>query len=729
MRLEFGRTASKDGKLSSKMMERRMPKAPGQDLIMSRIFRATLLPLAVCGSVAAFVGSAAAQTPAPAAANATKADATPAPDHSSAYYHYGMAKLYENQAASNGRQDMATQAIEQYKLALTADPDSRVLQDGIANLYFRLGRIREAVSAAQDQVARHPDDVEAHLLVGRVYLRSLGDGQGPQSAEILQAAIKEYQTIAELQPNDLETRLLLGQLYGLNHDSAKAEEQFKAAQKIDGNSEEVVLSLARLYSEQNDNERAAKLISDVPAEDRTGRMDFALAGLYDQLKRPKDAAAAYQATLDQDPDNTDAKKGLAQALTAAGQMDAAAKIYAQILGSDPKDPQALIREAEIQRQEGQYEKSLATLKKAEGLVSGDLELGYNEALVYDALGRFDDSIKTLKQILDQSKTPDGKYEDQAKSNRALFLDRLAIVAREAGKTEEAVAAYKQMSDLGGDYQARGTDGTVDAYRDAHEWNKALQAAADAAKAMPGNHDVQLAYARQLADSGKVDEGEKLAKAQLTGGPEDRDAIFALADMDVRAKRFKDADAELDKAMALATKPDEKVFVYYYRGTVFDRQKLYDQAEAEFRKGLAIDPNNAAIGNYMAYMFADRGVKLDEAITILKKAVTYDPQNYAYLDSLAWAYYKQGQYAMAEDQERKALVRMSNDPTVLDHMGEIEAKEGKLQQAIVEWQRSLTAYNTSLAPEADPTDVAKVQKKLEGARVKLAHAGNEMKPVK
>jgi hypothetical protein len=53
----------------------------------------------------------------------------------------------------------------------------------------------------------------------------------------------------------------------------------------------------------------------------------------------------------------------------------------------------------------------------------------------------------------------------------------------------------------------------------------------------------------------------------------------------------------------------------------------------------------------------------------------------------------------------------------------------MQQAIVEWQRSLTAYNTSLAPEADPTDVAKVQKKLEGARVKLAHAGNEMKPVK
>ena len=261
-------------------------------------------------------------------------------DRAASYYHYGLAKMYENQAVANGRQDLATQAIEQYKLAMDADPQSPALQDGIANLYFRLGRIREAVSAAQDQVAKHPDDVEAHELLGRVYLRSLGDGQGPQANDMLQASIKEYEKIVALKPNDLEVRLLLGQLYGLNHDSAKAEAQFKAAQRIDNTSEEVVLSMARLYSEQGDMQKAADVIVGVPASDRSSREDFALAGLYDTLKKPKEAAAAYQATLDQDPDNTDAKKGLAAALTASGQMDAAAKIYSQITAADPQDPQA-----------------------------------------------------------------------------------------------------------------------------------------------------------------------------------------------------------------------------------------------------------------------------------------------------------------------------------------------------------------------------------------------------
>lgn len=676
---------------------------------MTRTFCATLLPL-VAGLL---VPAAFAQTPA----------ATPPVDHAASYYHYGLAKIYEDQATSDGRQDMATQAIEQYKLALDADPDARVLQDGIANLYFRLGRIREAVSAAQDQVKKHPDDVDAHLLLGRVYLRSLGDGQGPQSGEILQAAIKEYEEIVKLRPDDLETRLLLGQLYGLNHNSELAEEQFKAAQKIDGNNEEVVLSMARQYSEQGDLEKAAKVIADVPEDDRTARMDLALAGLYDQLKRPKDAAAAYQATINQDPDNTDAKRGLAAALTAAGQMDAAAKIYAQILGADPKDPQALIREGELQRQKGNYEQSLATLKKAESLVSDNLDLSFNEALDYDALGRFDESIKTLKSILNSTASTDGKYDDADKSNRAIFLDRLAVVSREAGKTDDAIAAYKQMVDFGGDFAARAYEGEVDAYREVHNWSAALKVAAEAAKAQPKNVDLQLVYASQLADDGKTEDAVKLIQSQLTGKPEDRDALFTLAGIYVRDKRWKEATTAYDKAEALSSKPEEKLYIYLARGDMANTQKLYDQAEAEYRKGLAIDPDNAAIENDLGYMLAERGIKLDEAVTMLKKAVTFDPQKYEYLDSLAWAYFKQGQYAMAEDYERRAALRSGIDPTVFDHLGEIEAHNGKLQQAIVDWQKSLADYATSLAPEADPADVAKVQRKLEGARIRLAHAGN------
>jgi tetratricopeptide (TPR) repeat protein len=308
----------------------------------------------------------------------------------------------------------------------------------------------------------------------------------------------------------------------------------------------------------------------------------------------------------------------------------------------------------------------------------------------------------------------------------LLLNRLAIVDREAHHTDDAVAAYREIEALGADYQTAGAGGAVDAYRDAHEWSKALDAAAAAAKLMPANHDVQLTYARQLADSGKVDEALKLAEKQLAGTPDDRDVYFTISDIDVRAKRWKDASAAVDKADALASKPEDKAFVYYYRGSIAERQKLYDEAEADFRKGLALAPNFAPLENYLGYMLAERGEKLDEAVAMLKQAVRFDPQNGAYLDSLAWAYYKQGQYEMADDYERKASLRMGNDPTVSDHLAEIDAKTGKLSQAIQEWQRSLAQYATSLGPDVDPADVERVQHQLENARVRLAHVSTPNK---
>src|SRR6202042_2621258 len=135
-------------------------------------------------------------------AQAPAATKTPssAPDRASAYYHYGLAHLYEDMAVNAGRSDYATQAVEQYKLALDADPDSHFLQDGLADLYFKIGRIREAVTAAQDQVNKSPDDIEAHALLGKVYLRSLGDMQSPQSGQLVQMAVTGHENLAQLKP-------------------------------------------------------------------------------------------------------------------------------------------------------------------------------------------------------------------------------------------------------------------------------------------------------------------------------------------------------------------------------------------------------------------------------------------------------------------------------------------------------------------------------------------------
>ena len=671
----------------------------------------------------------AAQSAKPTPPAATPAASSPGePDRSSAYYHYGLAHLYEEMAVSAGRPDYATQAVEEYKLALNADPNSAVLQDGLAELYFRIGRVQDAINTAKEQIKRNPNDAEAHTLLGQIYVRSLGDMHGQQSSQVLQLAIAEYETIAKLKPTDVEPKLLLGQLYALSQDSAKAEAQFKAAQNLDANSEDAVLNMARLYSEQGNLNQAAQAIAAIPQQDRTTRMELALGATYEQLKKYKDAAAAYKRALEIDPDNADAQKALSAALLQDGQLDEALKVLNGIAASDPSDAQTQIRIAEVQRRKGSYNESLATLEKLRGSVQEgspeDLQLHADEALVYDALGKYDQATSSLTKLLDQLSHPDGKYNDQEKQSRAFLLDRLGMIYREQNKTTEAINAYKQLVDLGGDYARDGYQGQIDAYRDIHQWKEAGQVAAAAAKALPKDRDVQIVYAQQLADLGQVDQALSLAKSQLTNTPADLDVHERLAEMYIRLKRFSDAEQEIQKADALVKTSQDRLFVYFLRGEFFDRQKMYDKAEEQFRKALEIDPQNAAVLNYLGYMLADHDQKLPEALKMIREAVLLEPQNYAYLDSLGWVYYKTGQYELAEENIRKANERNNGDPTIHDHLGEVYEKTGKLKMALAQWERAMSEYASSLPADADPQDVQKVQRKLENARVKLAKLSSD-----
>ena len=96
-------------------------------------------------------------------------------DKAAAYYHYSVAHMYEELVAIYGRPEFANKAIEEYHLAIENDPSSGYLTAGLAELYAKTGRIREAVVEAQDIVKHDPNNLEAHKLLGRIYLRSLPD--------------------------------------------------------------------------------------------------------------------------------------------------------------------------------------------------------------------------------------------------------------------------------------------------------------------------------------------------------------------------------------------------------------------------------------------------------------------------------------------------------------------------------------------------------------------------
>jgi tetratricopeptide (TPR) repeat protein len=687
-----------------------------------------------------------AKTPAADTGMMPASPATTAPNRAQAYFHLALAAVYQDDATSDGRTDEVNKAIEEYKLALNADPNSAQLADDLAGLYFVVGRVHDAEVTARALLKNSPDDIDAHKLLGRIYLRQLGEGeqasagaaapggsQGNSQNQVLDEAIAEFQKIVALQPKSVEDHMVLGQLYTVKHQPEKAEAEFKTAQAIEPESEDVVLNLARLYAESGNLQQAVKAIEAVPVDGRSPKMEFTLGALYDQMKQPKDAIAAYKRAEDMEPGDLQTVDALAQALLNNDQLDDALKQYKDLAEANPDDAEPLIHIAEIERRQGKYEDALNVVRKARKMDPNSLEAGFNEGLLLDILDRLDEAVQVYQEMVDspQISHANGAYTEEEKNNRSIFLERLGTVSLEENKLDLAIGAYQKMIDLGGSIAVRGYQGEIDAYRGAHEYDKSLEVARKAVAADPKDRDLKLMLAGEIADQGKPDDGLAMAKSLLDGAsPDEQRGIWlAIGQMNVRLRRWKDAEDALDKSEPLATKKEDRTYLFFVRGELAERQKHYDQAEQYFNQALALDPENAMTLNYLGYMWADRGEKLPEALKMIRKAVDIEPMNGAYLDSLGWVYFKMGENELAEDNLRQAVNRDQTDPTVHMHLGDLYEKTGRIRLAAAQWQLSMDEFAKSSPADIEPSDVAKVQKKLESAREKLAKEEGALNPGK
>jgi tetratricopeptide (TPR) repeat protein len=646
-------------------------------------------------------------------------------DRGAAYYHYAVAHMYEEQVTVYGRSELANKAIEEYRLAIEADPSSEFLTSGLAELYVKTGRIRDAVMEAQDIIKRDPNNLEAHKLLGRIYLRSLGDMPGGNGSDnVLKLAIEQYEQIVKIEPNSVDNHLLLGRLYRLNNDLQKSESELKTAVKLDPGSEEAVTTLAILYTDEGDTAHALQVLSSVPDAGRSAKLYSALGSTYEQRKEYKKAIDAFKKAIQLDRDNLDAIRGLAENLMNDGQTDAALEQYKVIADANPEDAQTYLRIGEIYRRQGKYDQALESLKKADTMVPDSLEVPYNMAAVYQAQGRYDEALKLLQDLVKKTEKPDTSYSQADRNNRSIFVERLGLVYRDQENYPAAVETFRKMLTLGDDNAKRGYQDIIDTYRESKQWPQATAAAREAVQKLPNDREVRMVLDAQLADTGEADKALADVRSLLNGKPEDREIYITLAQMNTRLKRWSDAEEALNKAESLSTTAEDKEYVYFLRGSTYEREKKYDEAEAEFKKVLSIHPQSAVVLNYLGYMNADRGVRLDESLNYIKQAVNLDPANGAYLDSLGWAYFRLGKYDLAEENLTRASSHMGKDPTVQEHLGDLYQKTGRLKLAAAHWERAIEEWSKTVAPEVDSESLAKVQQKLDAAKVRIAKEESE-----
>jgi tetratricopeptide (TPR) repeat protein len=631
-----------------------------------------------------------------------------------------MGHLYAELAGVYGnRSEYVGKAIDYYKQALKLDPGASFLFEELTDLYIQSGRLKDAVTEAEDVLKRDPNNLDARRILGRIYTRMIGDTQqGKINEEMLRLATEQYEKIAAKDPKDIESWLTLGRLYRTARNSVDAEKAYSQALTIDPNNEDALTGLAIVYSDVGDTRKAIEKLQAVTKKDPNPRTLAALAGSYEQLHDYRSAAEVLRKAIDLDPENSRVKRALARNLLYSGSLDESLKYYKEFADDDPHDTEALLRMAEIYREKRDFTKSREILDKAKASDPENLEVRYDEVNLLAVEGQPAKAIEALQSLLKD--TGRKSYSETEKGTRVNLLERLGELYRGANQNQAAIDAFRQIADLDPDSGARAEAQIVDTYRAAKDFKNARAEADAARKKYPDDRALIGAYASVLADMGKVDQGVSELRSLLKGD-HDRETQLAIAQLYERAKRYEDMAKPLDAAEKLSeTKPDKET-VFFMRGAMYERLKKYDASEAEFRKVLELDPDSAGALNYLGYMLADRDVRLDEAQKLITRAVELDPENGAYLDSLGWVYYRQNRLDDAEHALVRALSKsgVGQDPTVHDHLGDVYLKLGKTKEAITQWQASVKEAETDTESELDPGELAKINKKLEDAKVRLA----------
>jgi Flp pilus assembly protein TadD len=172
---------------------------------------------------------------------------------------------------------------------------------------------------------------------------------------------------------------------------------------------------------------------------------------------------------------------------------------------------------------------------------------------------------------------------------------------------------------------------------------------------------------------------------VASNPQDIDAISVLGDLYRADKQWLAAADAYTKALAITggNAPSDWR-LYYVRGIVYERAKLWAQAEPDFQKALKLNPDQPQVLNYLGYSWVDQGLNLTSALELIQRAVAASPQDGYIVDSLGWAFYRLGRFDEAVAELERAADLKPTDPEINDHLGDAYWRVGRKLEARFQW---------------------------------------------
>ena len=432
--------------------------------------------------------------------------------------------------------------------------------------------------------------------------------------------------------------------------------------------------LIQVFLRQDDAEGAAEQmyslvqVSDAPVATTVDQ-------IFGTVARESNATTAILAMgflRDRLPDEVSTNLAYSRLALNQGERNSALEAIDRAIEIDPDDGEVLLVRAQILFSLGRGEEGLSGLQRAveNATENTNLHLGLARLLV-DA-ERYEEAADEFESIFNKA----------GDDSHAVFT--IGLLALESKRNTAAARYFERLLEIG-EYESEAHFYLARIADSQQKYDEAIRHY-EAVAAGETFYDAQIRAAELYGLTDRLD----LARARIAelkqSSPEDflPQLIRAEARMLSEAGQ---ADEGLEVLTAGLEQFENHGSLLYTRALLAERQGNIEMFESDLKILIRDEPENAHALNALGYYYADENIKLDEAQDLLEKANRLLPQDPAILDSVGWLYYRQGKIDEAL-QFLEAAHELLADPEIAGHLGEVLWVGGQQDSARAIWDKAL-----------------------------------------
>lgn len=605
----------------------------------------------------------------------------------------GQRHLWKFRRTRSETTAIAAEGFARNALQKAVELDPRLAEGYTALAELELQRSKptfdDVIMLSQIAIKLDKDNFGAHRILARLYTLSSNLARGKIDPTITAKAITQWNEIGRLDPRNAEAWAFLSAFYGEINEKEKRIESLKkwlaSATPIE----------TSFYSSimRNDGELMPEGAS------------TKLGGALLESGESQEALEILTRAISDDPANAEALDLLSQALENADSkyLPSAIEALRQAVFANPSNQSLVQMLAETLAKSGQPDDAVRVLQDAiekSGETNKYSASKYQLAIgdIFAESNRTDEAIAAYKKALAiRGIQKDSGIAADDKDFAIRVINKMVNALRKANRGSEAERLLNESRGLFGKNDTEIEKQRIDLLIDIGKKEEALQATKSVRSRAPEDIGLMRREASILVSLNRVEEGTDLIKKLILKKPEssgfsimydDFTNYLFLSSLYTTANQEQLALESIRKALDVADNKENRQIAKLNLAYLQQTFRHFDLAEKNLREILDESPGYPIALNNLGYLLLTQDKNLTEALELIEKAVRIEPRNSSYLDSLGWANYKLGRLDVAEHHLKRAFRINSTSPAILEHLGDVYRRRGKLIEAKEVWQKAL-----------------------------------------